>query len=189
MKRFILSIALVVLPLLGISQNHLTFMGVEIDGTMTSFVEKMKTKGFTFIERIDDVTIMKGTFTNKPVDLYISQTPVTKKVSRVTVYYEKDETWSSIKYDYQKLVEAYKEKYTLDKEFHFFSKPYYEGDGYEMQAVKLEKCHYVAFFKTESGSTIFVKISEFKQITITYEDLLNTQLRKQESKDAVKNDI
>lgn len=188
MKRFILSITLLVLPLLGMTQNHLTFLGVEIDGSMTSFVEKMKEKGFTFDSESDRITTMKGLFTNKSVDLYIVSTPTTKKVYRVAVVYPEKTSWSSIKSEYNDLKNAYKKKYTLDKDYNFFLTPYYEGDGYEMQAVRLDKCKYISFFKTERGD-IMIEISKFECIKIVYEDDLNSQLDTQESQKAVQNDI
>lgn len=197
MKRFILSIALAgsltlftncnnvsditnEKSLLPHTQSHLTFLGVEIDGSMTSFVEKMKAKGFTPIGGvIDNMIGMKGTFTNKPILLNIARTPGTRKVYRIGVFYKKNNSWYSLKSDYDKLKDAYKKRYIVEEEHRFFLDPYYEGDGYEMQALKLGKCDYSALFKTGFGS-IILGIGESEQIIILYRDSINSALAEQE---------
>lgn len=147
MKKVFLILIAIIIAIAANAQSHLQFMGIDIDGNCSSFVQKLSAKGFTLKENIETGgAIMHGTFTGKNVEVYILVTPISKQVMSVSVYYPKDNSWSSIKYDYFKLKNSFKQKYPLEKEFEFFSNPYYEGDGYEMQAVQNDKCHYVSFF-------------------------------------------
>ena len=70
----------------------------------------------------------------------------------------------------------------------FFSKPYYEGDGYELQALRKEKCHYISFYKLPLGAAI-VEISQFGHIQIGYEDNINYELKKKEEESEALDDI
>ena len=50
------------------------------------------------------------------------------------------------------MVELFTKKYGEPKDhFEFFSSPYYEGDGYELQALRKEKCNYISFWTLDKG--------------------------------------
>ncbi|RKR84903.1 hypothetical protein BDD43_5156 [Mucilaginibacter gracilis] len=51
-----------------------------------------------------------------------------------------------------------------------FQEPYKEGDGYEVQAIKLGKASYYAQWTTNNGNTIFVQISSKGRISLFYTD-------------------
>ena len=155
MKKVFFILIATIIAIAANAQSHLQFMGIDIDGNCSSFVQKLSAKGFTLKKNIETGgAIMNGTFTGKDVEVYILVTPISKKVKSVSVYYPKDNSCSSIKYDYFKLKDSFKQKYQLENEFEFFSDPYYEGDGYEMQAVRNDKCNYVSFFKTDLGGIL-----------------------------------
>lgn len=44
------------------SSKHLTFRGVPIDGTLSEFIAKMVSKGFSYNETIDEVASLNGDF-------------------------------------------------------------------------------------------------------------------------------
>ncbi len=169
-------------------REHLRFMGIEIDGPMDAFVEKLEAKGFTVIEKHEDSIVMDGTFTNKPVHLLIFQTSITKRVYKIGIFYKENNSWYSIKSDYNNLKDAYKNKYTLEQDYHFFLDPYYEGDDYEIQAVELDKCRYFSVFKAQHGS-ISLNITTLKKILVSYEDSINSELAEQESNSALQEEI
>ncbi len=53
-----------------------------------------------------------------------------------------------------------------------FSSPYKEGEGDEMNAITMEKCHYSAYWENVS-----IEISEYKQVKIAYENAKNFEIR------------
>jgi hypothetical protein len=174
---------------LSAQDTHLTFKDIPINGELSSFVEKLKKEGF-LLEKIDgNIAILKGKFVNRDCEIYVFATPKTLIARNVTVYLPKETTWSSIKSDYHSFKASFWAKYGAPaNSYEFFSKPYYEGDGYEMQALRLEKCTYASFWDVPEG-TIVVKISEFEQISFVYEDKTNTEKGNAEKLENVMNDI
>lgn len=65
---------------------------------------------------------------------------------------------------------------------------YYEGDGYELQALKNDKCTYSTYFKTEKG-TLNVAITSSGNLSLGYEDKINTEIQTEEKNNADLNDI
>ena len=172
------------------AQEHMMFMKTPIDGTITEFASKMKAKGFVQTEVAKDVITMEGDFMGQACELYIIGTEKTKTVWQVSVWFdEKYTSWYDLKSDYNDIKDSYIGKYGVQtNNYHFFVKPYYEGDGYEMQAVKLDKCRYGSFWDKEDGN-IMISIEKFAQISITYQDRLNNQKRKIEKKAQINEDI
>ena len=65
MKKIIVSFAFVLIALISHAQSsseHLTFKGVPIDGTLSEYVAKMKSAGFSHIGTEDGVAILSGEF-------------------------------------------------------------------------------------------------------------------------------
>nr|DAI83728.1 MAG TPA: hypothetical protein [Caudoviricetes sp.] len=170
--------------------QHLEFKGVPLDGKLSDFVSKLEKKSFVLKEYARDyVAVMKGNFAGDYVTIYVFATPKSKIVWKVAVNYNEKESWSSLKSDYTDMKELFTKKYGKPTEhYEFFSKPYYEGDGYELQALRKEKCHYISFYKLPLGS-VAVEISQFGHIQIGYEDGVNNNLKKKEEENAALDDI
>lgn len=196
MKKIIFLVGLLFTFLNSFSQEiqeaeHMTFKGIPINGKLSDFVSEMKNKGFTFGEHVvkDDIVIMSGDFAGKPAVIYILATPESKTVWKVGVFYDKQDTWLSLKLDYLQVKDVYSKKYgEPDYEKEYFFKPYYEGDGYELQAIKAGKCIYYSSMKTDTGS-ISIQINKLCEIQISYEDKLNSELNIKEKENSALNDI
>lgn len=189
MKKSIILLLFVVLGFISsFAQEHISFMGIPVDGPASAFVTKLKAKGFTLDKSDDKAYLMSGSFTGKDVELFVFFSPKTKVACKVVVYYPKRTSWYSIKGEYNNLKESYEKKYHLRNSFSFFSDPYYEGDGYEMQAVRNEKCNYISFFDAPGGG-IVVEISEFEQVKVAYEDDANMEKSRKERENAVMDEI
>lgn len=170
-------------------EDHLKFMGVPITGTLTEFVAKMEKKGWKSDYNNDYAIVMKGTFANEEAELYIISSRTTHTVWKVAVLLNNEYTsWYSLKEDYNSWKALYSEKYGEPRSYEFFKRPYYEGDGYELQAVELGKCSYISFYDVPLGGMI-VEISDDKKIQLSYEDKLNSDLQGQERKKNAMEDI
>lgn len=169
--------------------SHLEFKGIPITGKIDNFVKKLQEQGFTLDKRQGNSAIMNGQFAGKDAEIYVFGTKKTGTVWKVVVYLPKRTTWYSIKSEYEFYKDMYERKYgTPEHSYTFFSDPYYEGDGYEMQAVKLEKCTYFSSFHVSNGE-IYIEISKFQQIKLAYEDAANTVIMDSEKATAVIDDI
>lgn len=171
------------------NQQHMEFKGIPIDGNINSFVSKLVQKGFVKEKSVDNAVILKGTFTGKKATIYVLGTPTSKTVWKVAVYLDKSDSWYKLKSDYKEYVELFTQKYGQPSDnFEFFSKPYYEGDGYELQALRLDKCTYMTAYRTPQG-IVDVNIASTCKVCIVYEDGINVALKSQEQKKSTLDDI
>jgi len=170
------------------SQENVTFKGVPLIGTISSFAQELEKQGCTIKETKGNVVILKGEFVSRECEIYVFGSKKTNTVWKVVAYLPEAKSWYSLKSEYLKLKTQFQQKYGKGKSYEFFSNPYYEGDGYEIQALRKEKCTYTTFFDTERGP-IAVEISKYEQIKIAYEDAINTKSHEQEEKDIINNDI
>jgi len=192
MKKWILSVVIVVAnflsaqsvaPVTGVPQ----FMGIPIEGDALVFINKLKSKGFKVKKYDAIVTTMTGVFLgNLTNEVLIIHTPKSKKVWKVVVYMQEQIGWSSLKSEYVSLLSKLNNKYGEPSSSYFsFMSPYEEGDGYEMNAVELEKTNIVAWWNlthqdgTESG-TITLELSKWKQNKISWENATNAALKVKE---------
>ena len=182
--------AMLILCILTVSAQteHLKFMGIPITGTPIQMGEKLKAKGFIFKEKLDeDFRVYKGKFAGSNVE--VSVVSSNNLVWKILVEYPKASSFSELLSDYNEMVKQFKKKYNEPYDhFEFFSKPYYEGDGYELQALKLNKCHYASFWKLDFG-TICVEMAKYGRIWIGYEDKLNVKAKEVKEEQQIQNDI
>lgn len=63
MRKLIVAFAFMVITLTSYAQSgseHLTFKGIPIEGSMTEFCQKLKSKGFTSIGRENNLALFMG---------------------------------------------------------------------------------------------------------------------------------
>lgn len=178
MKKSILVLALTIISFLSFSQS---FNGVAISGSMQTAVNGFKAKGFTLVDNGTNMTVMKGTIQGQTVELFIKVTPKTKQVYAFSLYFPKQISWTSITSEYNRYKSILTEKYGQPtNEYEFFSKPYYLGDGYELQALRLEKCYYATYWFDKDNLNVAIEMSKFEQINLSYENVKNIELNAKE---------
>lgn len=187
MKKILLVVALFLSFSLS-AQEHLEFRGIPIDGHLNIFVAKMKSIGYTIQEENNNVVIMKGKFTNKDVLLAVVGSVKTRTVWKVSVLFDVASSWSSLQSDYLEYKELFTNKYGMPKSYEFFSKPYYEGDGYELQALRNDKCTYASFFENSVGY-ISVRLRSSECLGLDYEDKVNSEISAKEKKSSALDEI
>lgn len=195
-KKTIITFALVIVSVFmgmsGYAQDsvsHLEFKNIPLNGKIDDFVKKLQTQGYSIEKREDAGIIMNGQFTGKDAEVMVLNTKKTKTVWKVVIFLPKKTSWYSIKSEYNYYTEMFTKKYgTPSHSFSFFSDPYYEGDGYEMSALRNDKCTFLSSYHTQEG-IITVEISKYQQIKIAYEDNINTKLMDKEKEESVINDI
>ncbi|MBR5035131.1 MAG: hypothetical protein IKX71_07465 [Bacteroidales bacterium] len=175
-------------------QEHLTFKNIPISGPSSSFIEKMKQAGFEVVSELENGLVMEGTFVGlSDCKILVGITPKTKTVWKVIAQLPSKSSWYSVKNQYFEFKEKYTDKYGKpNDEFEFFSKPYYEGDGYELQAVKNDKGYYTTYWKSDLG-IIVVSIAATSSsegwVQLGYEDANGVEIRRQEESTIIDDDI
>ena len=134
------------------SHKYLEFKNTPISGTLTEMIKKMQTLGYKLEEAADYVAIMEGDFANENCEIVLYASPKTKTMHSIIVNFGEQTSWYSLKAKYKKLKEQLTSKYNhTPKSTEYFADPYYEGDGYEMQALRNEKCFYFSTFNFYNG--------------------------------------
>lgn len=155
MKKILLTICTLLIVALAQAQEHMTFKDISMDCDLTTFVAKLKAKGYKTTLIQEDAAVLSGNFAGKDdCKIVVLCTAASKLVWKVGVVFPKKISWSSLKSEYNTFKESYTQKYGTPKSYEFFSDPYYEGDGYELQALGLEKCTYASFYNTPLGGII-----------------------------------
>lgn len=92
-------------------QEHLSFKGIPIEGSMTAFCQKLKAKGFVSIGKENNITLFTGDFTGRNATVGVTATDDGKNVFAVVVLFDASEEWNTLvnTYDYYK--ELYTRKY------------------------------------------------------------------------------
>lgn len=109
--------------------------------------------------------------------------PTTKIVWKVAIYfpeYDYTSNWYTIKNDYNTLKDQLKNKYgNYTNDYNFFSSPYKEGDGYEITAIKVNKCTFYTSWE-QKDNAISIEISKLLSIKLCYENTINSKISQTE---------
>ncbi len=119
MRKFLVTFALLFAVINIMAQEHLSFKGIPIEGSMTAFCQKLKAKGFTLISRDNNITLFTGDFTGRKAKVGVTATDDGKNVFAVVVFFDPSGEWNALvnTYDYYK--DLYTRKYgepTFSKE-------------------------------------------------------------------------
>lgn len=163
------------------SQEHLKFKGVPIDGSLESFTDSMKNVGYDFLKAGDGYCEYKGDFIGNDATISAHVSTTLHSVYQVLVTFGEKESWTSLLTMYNKVKDLYVKKYGEPvKNVHHFTKPYYEGDGYELSALRKGKCIYGCSWKVELGQIVLV-MSPPACVVLAYVDGYNAIMESLES--------
>ena len=104
------------------------------------------------------------------------------------VFFQPHQIWYSIKDKYEKIKNQLTKKYGKPESHEFFSDPYYEGDGYELQALSNEHCTWMSLFRTPIGS-VSVSMSSESKVLVIYQDKINQEIRESEQNSIADDDL
>lgn len=111
MKKHLLTLLLCCFAICGFAQEHLSFKGIPIEGSMTAFCQKLKAKGFTQMGRDKNITMFTGDFTGRQATVGVGASDDGKRVFSVIVLFDPSGEWNTLvsTYDYYK--DLYTRKY------------------------------------------------------------------------------
>lgn len=172
MKKILTSIAFCLMCMF-LSAQELAFKGILFSVGSDKFLTELQSKGFKLIDSDKNeyctIYTLKGNFAGKSdCEIYIN-TSLDNRVGKLSVYFPEKVEWYSLKNEYFSLKDIFTEKYGKPSGTHqtFFS-PYYEGDGYEMQAVRLDKIYYMSEWKI-GDDYVYIEITKYKSVRVSYE--------------------
>jgi hypothetical protein len=103
-------------------------------------------------------------------------------------YLPEQTSWSALRDTYIEILTTLQNKYGEPDETEAkFITPYYLGDGYELNAVRLEKIDYHAYWFRRDNLTVGVEISKFSQVKLIYENNIMMDLKDKEQGEIERN--
>lgn len=158
MKKLFLFLSFLFFTLYAYSQNsHLTFKGVPIDGSLDSYVVKMKAAGFEHIGTEDGIALLKGDFAGyRGCFIGVQTLRPRNLVHEITVVFPKQEEWPNLEYDYLKIKEMLTTKYGAPSKCkeEFVQTPIYmdiKRDDHKMRELRDGRCEYYSVFTLDNG--------------------------------------
>ncbi len=151
-------------------------------------VRKLTNIGYKLSEQDNESAMFEGNFVNESCLVLVSTTPKSKEVYRISVLFEKQNNWYTLKSDYKELKSLLKTKYNVKPNSReSFIDPYYEGDGYELSATSNGKCFYFSTYKLDNGEITLAILD--RRIIIDYEDNIGNSLNEQEENNKALDDL
>ena len=155
----------------------------------------MKAAGLTYNSNISSIVgypVLDGDFAGLSNCHFTILHTKNKTVCKVLITSDDIGGWYSTKSKYEDLKELLSTKYEIVKSFEYFSSPYYEGDGYELLAIKQDKGTYKTFFHCDEGYvTLTLSASDTSSgyLSIVYEDTINMAKFSEERDKQISEDI
>lgn len=111
MRKLVITFTMLFAVISLMAQEHLSFKGIPIEGSMTAFCQKLKAKGFTSSGSENNLTLFTGDFTGRNATVGVTATDDGKDVFAVVVLFDPSGEWNALinTYDYYK--DLYTRKY------------------------------------------------------------------------------
>ena len=136
------------------SNNHLTFKGIPITGTLENFAQKLEAKGFEKIYSDKEAVVLKGEFAGySGCEIYVYKIPNRNIVHKVAVSFPEKKSWARLEEEYNKFKGMLTNKYG-DPTLH--SEKFKEGastvsDLAKMSSLKAGNCYYWTQWQVDNG--------------------------------------
>lgn len=153
-KLFIVLICVTLFCSVNAQEQHLSFKGVPINGTLKEYTNAMVKAGFKS-EGItkDGISLLSGDFAGyKGCIIGVSTLTNCDVVNRIAVLFPEKETWATLVYDYENLKSMLTKKYGAP-DFNREEFTTYTGDnnGLKMHALNDDQVVWITSFSTELG--------------------------------------
>lgn len=191
MKKLSILLFCAIIPYIGFAQSeseHLMFKGVPIDGTLKSFVQKLKEKNLMYIGTQDGVAILTGDFAGyKECSIAAISLKEKDLVCKVGVIFPSFDNWNTLSNNYfaikDMLTQKYGEPTDVVEEFQYSRLP--NDDNLKMSLVKTDRCKFQSEFNTPNGDIqLMILCKDFKAyVTLIYFDGLNGEIATSEAID------
>lgn len=111
MKKISAILMAILATICVMAQEHLSFKGIPIEGSMTAFCQKLKAKGFTSIGRDNNLSLFTGDFTGRKATVGVTAGDDGKNVFGVGVLFDPSKEWIALVNTYNHYKELYIRKY------------------------------------------------------------------------------
>ena len=179
-KHLVLFIACLVFAGNLFAQQHLSFKGVPINGTLKEYTNAMVNAGFHYEETKDGVSILTGDFAGyKGCSIRVSTLKNCDVVSYITVTFSSSMVWSSVLNDYNTLKAMLTEKYGSPSDTKE-NLPAVENPDYDNHTVMRElregKYAWYTSFSSDLGDIVLSIVDDYGMaVRLRYIDKANSE--------------
>jgi len=184
MRKFLVILTVLFAAVDVMAQEHLSFKGIPIEGSMKKFCKKLEAEGFVSIGREGNITTFSGNFTGRDVNVGVVTTDNGKNVLGVVVLFDPSREWNDLVDTYNYYKELYTRKYgrpTASKEY---NPARMDSNIALMEEVHNGTAEYISVWDVPGGDiTLKIqKTSGFKgAVGIVYRDAQNLEAKIQEN--------
>ena len=181
MKKLVLFFVVLCVSIAAMAQEHMKFKGVEIDGTLTEMVTKLKTKGFVLLGAEDGVALMEGDFAGyRDCQIVVLSMKETGKVNAIGVAFTEREEWSSLEGDYDRLKSMLTEKYgEPSRVIERFNKDYVPDNWWRFNYIISDEATWMSEFEVSNGTIeLYMNKVDYNKaaVILKYYDKANTDV-------------
>lgn len=171
MKRILVIMTMSLVMIGAYAQEHLSFKGIPVEGSMKTFCKKLESKGFTAIGSQGILTLFTGEFTGREVCVGVMSTNDGKNVLSAGVLFPASGEWQDLVSAYNYYKNLYERKY--GKPLSCIENNPAQGDSNAalMGEVHNGTAEYVSIWKIADGSIVLkIEKSNFYegQVMISY---------------------
>lgn len=163
------------------SQDHLTFKGVPIDGSLKHFIKKMENVGFEYIGDNKGVAILKGDFAGyKNCIIGVTTLQNIDIVNTIGVVFPKCSEWVGLEQNYNSLKNMLIQKYgnpaEVVEKFEGIGPVVDSNDKY--YKLQMNQCTWYSLFETIKGNILLsIKNTDFDTyVLLNYFDKINSEI-------------
>ena len=183
MKKSLSFIIAICFAISCFAQEHLSFKGIPITGSMTDFCNILCKKGFTIIESENNITMFIGEFTGRNSTVLVGATEDGESVYGVTVLFDVSGEWKVLTKTYDYYKEIYTRKYGETSFCQEKNSAYLESNSALMAEVDKGTAVWTSQWQP-TGGTIELSIEKSDEIfkgmvVIRYRDAKNIEAKKQ----------
>jgi hypothetical protein len=181
MKKLVLFFVVLCMSHFMMGQEHMKFKGVEIDGTLTEMVTKLKAKGFTYLGAEDGIAMLKGDFAGyRDCQIVVLSMKETGKVNAIGVAFPEREDWSSLEGDYDRLKSMLTEKYgEPSRVIERFNKDYVPDNWWRFNYITSDEAIWASIFEMLNGTIeLYMNKVDYNKaaVILKYYDKANTDV-------------
>ena len=181
MKKLFLFFAVLCMSHFMIGQEHMKFKGVEIDGSLSEMVTKLKAKGFTYLGTEDGIAFMEGDFAGyRECQIVVLSMKEKGKVNAIAVAFPDREDWSSLESDYNGLKSMLIEKYgEPSRVIERFNKDYVPNNWWRFHYITSDEATWASVFETSDGTIeLYMHKVDYDEaaVILKYYDKANTDV-------------
>ena len=114
MKKSLFSLVVLFASLTCVAQDHLSFKGIPIAGSMEDFCQKLSNKGFVELGSDGNTTLFTGDFTGREATIGVNSDDDGENVYSVVVLFDPSGEWNVLVNTYNYYKDLYTRKYGND---------------------------------------------------------------------------